>query len=84
MRGNFGAGVDTSAGGGLVGALIYMLVYSNIEGSWLFGSIAGGKVMLAEASEKYSALFSVVPGVLLATGIGVVFMLLAWKLPAKA
>lgn len=38
------------AGGGLIGALVYMLSFSSIKDSWLFSSIAGGKVMLAESS----------------------------------
>ena len=69
--------------GGLGGALLYMLVYGSIEGSWLFNDIAGGKVMLAQGFDKYTALIPGVPGVQLAAGIGVVFILIAWKLPDK-
>ncbi|MCG8615758.1 MAG: YeeE/YedE family protein [Desulfobacterales bacterium] len=71
-------------GGGLAGALIYTLVYGSIKGSWLFDKIAGGKVMLATGTEKYQALVPAVPGVLLAGVVGVVFMVVAWKLPDKA
>jgi uncharacterized membrane protein YedE/YeeE len=71
-------------GGGLAGALIYTLVYGSIKGTWLFDKIAGGKVMLATGAEKYQALVPVVPGVVLAGVIGVVFMLVAWRLPDKA
>ncbi|WP_320043972.1 DUF6691 family protein [uncultured Desulfobacter sp.] len=71
-------------GGGLVGALIYTLVYGNIKGSWLFDQIAGGKVMLATGSDKFQALLPIIPGTLLAAGIGIIFMLIAWKLPDKA
>lgn len=67
--------------GGLLGALIYTLVYGSIESTWLFDKIAGGKVMLATGSEKFQALLPMVPGVLLAGVIGVVFMIIAWKLP---
>jgi len=70
-------------GGGLVGALIYTLVYGSIKGSWLFDKIAGGKVMLATGSDKFPALIHVIPGTLLAAGIGVLFMVIAWKLPDR-
>lgn len=71
-------------GGGLVGALIYTLVYGSIKGSWLFDKIGGGKVMLAAGSDKFQALVPMVSGALLAVVIGVLFMLIAWKLPEKA
>jgi hypothetical protein len=71
-------------GGGLVGALIYTLVYGSIKGSWLFNTIAGGKVMLATGSDKFQALLPMIPGTLLAAVIGIIFMLIAWKLPGKA
>jgi uncharacterized membrane protein YedE/YeeE len=68
-------------GGGLIGALIYTLVYGSIEGTWLFNTIAGGKVMLATGSDKFQALLPFIPGTLLAAVIGIAFMLIAWKLP---
>ena len=71
-------------GGGLLGALIYTMIYGRIKGSWLFDKIAGGKVMLAAGSDKFQALLAMVPGTLLAATIGVIFMLIAWKLPYKA
>lgn len=70
--------------GGLLGALLYTLAYGSIKGSWLFGPIAGGKVMLAAGSETYQALIPMVPGALVAGIIGIVFMGIAWKLPDKA
>ncbi|WP_022665394.1 DUF6691 family protein [Desulfospira joergensenii] len=70
-------------GGGLLGALIYTLVYGSIQGTWLFDKIAGGKVMLATGSDKFQALLPMIPGAFLAAGIGILFMLIAWKLPDK-
>ncbi|ACN15524.1 putative transmembrane protein (transporter-like) [Desulforapulum autotrophicum HRM2] len=70
-------------GGGLVGALIYTLSYDIIKDSWLFDKIAGGKVMLATGSDTFQPLLPFIPGTLLAVSIGVVFMLIAWKLPDK-
>lgn len=69
--------------GGLLGALLYTLVYGSIKGTWLFNKIAGGKVMLATGSDKFEALLPMIPGTLLAALIGIVFMLIAWKLPEK-
>jgi hypothetical protein len=69
--------------GGLLGALLYTLVYGSIKGTWLFDQIAGGKVMLATGSDKFQALLPMIPGALLAAAIGGVFMLIAWKLPDK-
>lgn len=71
-------------GGGLLGALIYTMIYGSIKGSWLFDKIAGGKVMLATGSDKFQALLPMIPGTLLAATIGILFMLIAWKLPDKA
>jgi hypothetical protein len=71
-------------GGGLLGALIYTLMYGSIQETWLFNKIAGGKVMLATGSDKFQALLPMIPGTLLAVIIGVIFMLIAWKLPDKA
>ena len=70
-------------GGGLLGALAYTLAYGSIKGTWLFDKIAGGKVMLATGSDKFQALVPMIPGTLLAAGIGIAFMVIAWKLPDK-
>jgi len=70
-------------GGGLIGALIYTLIYGSIQNTWLFDTIAGGKVMLATGSDKFQALLPFMPGTLLAAVIGIFFMLIAWKLPDK-
>ncbi len=69
--------------GGLLGALIYTLVYAGIKNSWLFDSIAGGKVMLAAGSDRFQPLLPMIPGIISAGAIGIVFMLIAWKLPEK-
>lgn len=69
--------------GGLAGALLYTLAYGAIRESWLFGKIAGGKVMLASGSEKFESLLPIIPGTLLAAAIGIAFMVIAWKLPQK-
>jgi len=70
-------------GGGLLGTLIYTMVYGSIKGSWLFDKIAGGNVMLATGADKFQALVPMIPGTLLAAVIGGLFMIIAWKLPDK-
>lgn len=70
-------------GGGLLGALIYTLIYGSIKGSWLFDKLAGGKVMLATGSDKFQALLPMIPGTLLVAVIGGIFMIIAWKLPDR-
>jgi hypothetical protein len=70
-------------GGGMLGAFLYTLVYGSIKATWLFDKVAGGKVMLAAGSEKFEPLLPMIPGTLLAVAIGIVFMLIAWRLPEK-
>lgn len=69
--------------GGLLGALIYTLVYGSIKNSWLFTEIAGGKVMLATGSDQFPALLPMIPGALLGAVIGIILMGIAWKLPDR-
>lgn len=70
--------------GGLLGALVYMLVFGSIEKSWLFNNIAGGKVSLAlTGNDSFPALISGVPGLLPALILSIIFMLIGWKLPRK-
>lgn len=68
--------------GGLVGALIFTVIYGSIESAALFEKIGGGKATLAETGiEKYTALLPAIPAVAVAGIIGIVFILIAWKLP---
>lgn len=71
------------ASGGFLGAFIYTLVYGTIKNTWLFNKIAGGKVMLATGSDTFQAILPAIPGTLLAAGIGIAFMIIAWILPKK-
>ncbi len=70
--------------GGLVGALVYMLVYGGIAGSVLFNKIAGGKVSLAQTgNDAYNALLTNLPGIAVALILAIVFILVSWKVPKK-
>ena len=69
--------------GGLVGALVYMLVFTAIKDTVLFTEI-GGTVGLVETNPaKYSALLSNIPALFVAGPIAIVFMAIAFVLPAK-
>jgi len=70
--------------GGLVGAFIYMLMYSSIESTFLFDKIGGGKATLALTGiDNYPTLIPSIPAVFVAGTIGALFMFIAWKLPEK-
>lgn len=68
--------------GGLVGALIYMIVYPSIDGTILLQKIAGGKVTLAYIENSgYGSLIQAIPGIAVALGIAALFFLFTWVLP---
>lgn len=68
--------------GGLLGAFVYMLIFSAIKDSSLFTQITGGAVSLAETNpEKYQALFSNLPALAVAGPIAIIFMAIAFILP---
>lgn len=68
--------------GGLLGAYIYMLVYSKFKDSALLEKVLGGKVTLAVTpNESFGAIITNIPGIVVALIITVVFGLLAWRLP---
>ena len=69
--------------GGLIGALLYMLIYSQIKGIFLFEKILGGKSTLAQTGTSYDALIGNLPGAVVAILIAVVFGIVARKLPDK-
>lgn len=71
--------------GGLVGAFIFTLAYGSLKSTFIFDKIAGGKATLAATNpEKYIILIASIPSVVVAGGIAVVFIFIAWKLPDKA
>jgi len=70
--------------GGLAGAFAYMLSYPAIKATGLLDPIAGGKSTLAATgNESYIALVPGVPGWMLAVGIGILLMGIAWVLPGR-
>lgn len=69
--------------GGLVGAEVYMLIYSGLSESVLLRNIFGGNVTLAMTpNEAYRGILSGIPGVLVAATIAILFAVAAWKLPS--
>jgi uncharacterized membrane protein YedE/YeeE len=70
--------------GGLVGALLYALIYGGISSSALFAKIAGGKTTLAlTGNSHYAALIGGVPGLVVAGVIALGFCAIAWVLPLR-
>lgn len=70
--------------GGLVGAYIYMIVYSKIKGTFLLENILGGKVTLAlTPNESYEALIQGVPGIVVALVVSLILGFVVWKMPEK-
>jgi len=70
--------------GGLVGALAFTLTYGYFQSSFLFAKLGGGKTTIAETEiEKYTSIISALPGFVVAGGIAIVFIAIAWKLPQK-
>jgi len=68
--------------GGLLGSLVYMLIFFYIMDSAIFNSFAGGAVSIAETNpEKYTSLSGKLPGLLLAGPIAIIFMLISILLP---
>jgi uncharacterized protein len=66
--------------GGLFGAGLFTLMYGSLAEMGLFNSILGGEVTLA-GTEKYDAVFSGINGAILATIIGLILIVVAFRLP---
>lgn len=70
--------------GGLIGALIYMLIFANVKSTGLLDEILGGKSTLALTETSYPAIIDNIPGVMVALVIAIVFAIIAWLLPKSA
>ena len=67
--------------GGTIGALFLILIYGKIKDTFLFSNL-GGKMTLAVTNVKGSpAVFSSIPGIFVAGGIGILFIVIALVLP---
>ena len=66
--------------GGLIGAGIFIAVYSYLTPTGIFNNILGGKIALAKTG-KYDAALGNINGAVIAIIIGVSMILIAWKLP---
>lgn len=70
--------------GGLLGAFLYMLVYSRLEETVLLDKILGGEVTLAlTPNDSFQALINGIPGIGVALIVAVVLGIVSWKLPGK-
>ncbi len=69
--------------GGLIGAFVYTVIFSQIKDASIFEKILGGKTTLAQTGSSFDALISNIPGALVAIPIAIIFGVVAWKLPDK-
>lgn len=67
--------------GGLAGAFMYMLIFEPLMDSFLFEDLGGKTTLAVTGNEKFSALVPAIPGIVVAGAIGIIFCVLAWKLP---
>jgi len=68
-------------GGGLAGALAYMLTFDAVKDTGLLEKIAGGKVTLGTIPGSKFDGFTAIQGDLLGIGLGVLFIIVAFILP---
>ncbi len=70
--------------GGLLGAAAYMGSYAGVASTGLLDKIAGGKATLGTVSgTDYPALLGSVSGELIGIALGIVFVVIAFVLPAR-
>ena len=69
--------------GGLLGALVYMLLFETIEDSLLFNQIGGTLSLVETNTSKFQALIKNVPAIYIAGPIAIIFMLIAFLLPTS-
>jgi uncharacterized membrane protein YedE/YeeE len=68
--------------GGLIGAAIFMMMYEPLSSTWLYQSLMGGKVTLAQTG-KYESVISGVNGSIIAVIVGAIMIFAAFKIPDK-
>ncbi len=69
--------------GGLLGAFAFTFLYDSIKDSVLFNPLGGEVTLALTGSEKYGALLTNVSPLLVAGGVGVTFIVIAFLLPSK-
>lgn len=67
--------------GGLIGALLMILSYEKIKDTFLFSKLGGTMTLAATNAKGVVALFPNIPGIFVAGGIGLVFIIVAFILP---
>lgn len=67
--------------GGLLGAFIFTLMYASLKATFLFDDLGGKTTLATNENDKFVALLPSIPAFVIAGGIAIVFMVIAWKLP---
>ena len=71
-------------GGGLFGALLFMLLYAPLKSTFFFADWGGKTSIASTGNEKFVNLLPAIPSILIAGLIAAIFMAIAWKLPEKS
>jgi len=69
--------------GGLVGALVFTLMYGSLKKTFLFNELGGKSTLADTGNEKYATLLPSVPALAVAGAIAIVFIVIACLLPSK-
>jgi uncharacterized membrane protein YedE/YeeE len=69
--------------GGLLGAWLYILRHGQLQTTFLFQELGGKATLATTGNPKFTTLLPGLPPLLIAGGIAVVFIIIAWKLPDK-
>lgn len=67
--------------GGMIGALFLALIYGKIKDTFLFSDLGGKMTLAVTNANGSSALFSDIPGIVVAGVIGIIFIVIAFILP---
>lgn len=69
--------------GGLVGALLFTLLYDSLKSTFLFNTLGGKVALVSTSNTQFSALMPSIPALLIAGALAAGFMFFAWKLPEQ-
>ncbi len=69
--------------GGLLGAFVFTLLYASLKTTFLFTDLGGKIAVAATGNAKFTALLPSMPGIVIAGGIAVILIIIAFLLPQK-
>jgi uncharacterized protein len=69
--------------GGLLGAFVFTLLYASLKNTFLFTDLGGKVTLAATGNAKFASLLPSISGIVIAGGIAVIFLIIAFILPKK-